>query len=76
VLAIEQTADPAVAMSGQAQSSTQTVPNKKGQPGMFVLTHGLKTDGIFSLPFRFVYYIFLSVFVFMRSCFRIYRSKK
>jgi hypothetical protein len=38
VLAIEQTADPATAVSGRAQSSTRTVPSKKGQPGMFVLT--------------------------------------
>jgi hypothetical protein len=37
---------------------------------------GMKTDGIFPVPSRSVFYIFSSVFVFARSRFRICGSKK
>jgi hypothetical protein len=37
---------------------------------------GMKTDGIFSVPFHFIFYIFSSVSVFVRFCFRISGSRK
>jgi hypothetical protein len=50
-----------------SRSFASSIPNVDG---------GMKTDGIFSVPFRSVFYIFPSVFVFARSRFRICGSRK